>query len=152
METIDKTLWATDSYQTAMLNFFEDFKSRPELMDSLQSLIQSQPALRDGDHHWRPISTDGTDFGFIDLDNVRGARVIAWSRILDDQELVCAINLDAQNQAAVYVTIDDDIHPIGGKALRMFSSDQSPAELNVEVRNGKCIRMTIPPRGLVIYN
>ncbi|HWV28735.1 MAG TPA: hypothetical protein VN038_03735, partial [Dyadobacter sp.] len=79
-------------------------------------------------------------------------QVIAWSRISGDHEILCAMNLDQEKYACVYATVDDVMHPVDRSMKCLFASDLSPAELNIEVRNGKAIRLTIPPHALVIYS
>jgi len=74
--------------------------------------------------------------------------VIAWSRILDGKEVLCAVNLDENDLAVRYSTIDNALHEVTSSMHCLFASELSPAELNVEERNGKAIRLTIPPRAL----
>lgn len=124
---------------------------RPAQTERLNALIKSHPALLEGAFYLRPTSANGVDFEQPGPDQPLGTGVIAWSRILGNQEVLCAINCDRQHYAVLYVTIDNDLHSVDSRMSCLFASDLCPSELNVEVRNGKSIRVTIPPDAMVIY-
>lgn len=126
-------------------------KLRPIQLEHLDSLIKRYPALVRGNFYLRSTSTDGQCFVFPASTSEGDHDVIAWSRIEHNQELLCAFNLDPVDPAIVYVTVDNDMHLIDGQMQCVFASAPSPAELNIEVRNGKAIRVTIPPHALVVY-
>lgn len=127
-------------------------KLRPIQLEHLDSLVKRYPALVSGSFYLRSTSTDGQYFVFPTSTSDDEHNVVAWSRIKGNQELVCAFNLDPVDPAIVYVTVDNDMHLIDGQMQCLFASAPSPAELNVEVRNGKAIRVTIPPHALVVYS
>ena len=79
--------------------------------------------------------------------------VIGWSRILDGEEMVLAINTDFNNALSVWVRIDKDLNIIPGSFNCIYSTDNSEigATANVEERNGKAIKITVPAAGFVIY-
>ncbi|GGM82103.1 hypothetical protein GCM10010967_12260 [Dyadobacter beijingensis] len=125
-------------------------KLRPTQMERLDSLIRKYPTLVSGAFFLRSTSRNGNTFSYPD-DEAGDKEVIAWSRISGDHEILCAVNLAEEKYACVYVTVDEAMHPIDSSMKCLFASDLSPAELNIEVRNGKAIRLTIPPQALVIY-
>ncbi|SEJ49331.1 Glycosidase [Dyadobacter koreensis] len=107
--------------------------------------------LRRGRQYLRQISGNGTDFGFPVMFGDRMKSIVAWSRIFNDQEILCAFNTDPENELIAYVTIDGTLHTINSRMKCLYASGPSPVEVNVEVRNGKAVRLTIPPSGFVIY-
>ncbi|MCE6992494.1 hypothetical protein [Dyadobacter sp. CY323] len=137
-------------YQTAIQGFWAAHSQDPSFMESLQLVVREHPALQYGEYHWRTISGNGTDFGLHDIVE-DFTYVIAWSRIFEAKEIVCALNLHQEEQAVVYVTIDKDAQAFNSKLNRLYGPHTVPAELNVEDRNGKAVRLTIPPGSLVIY-
>ncbi|WP_439556795.1 alpha amylase C-terminal domain-containing protein [Dyadobacter sp.] len=151
MEITSDTLWANARDQAALRGFFEEYRVRGEEIAALLSLIQKQPALQHGTYHWRTISGNGTDFQLPGLADEQDTCILAWSRIFEASEILCVINLHHWKEAVVYVTIDDGLHASGTRMNRLLGSESIPAELNVEDRNGKSIRLTIPPRSLVMY-
>ncbi|WP_138475809.1 hypothetical protein [Dyadobacter bucti] len=126
-------------------------KLRPAQLERLNTLVQTRPILLKGEFYIRATSQNGIDFVFPDPTLLSEHQVIAWSRILDGKEVLCAVNLDEYDLAVRYATIDNALHEVNSSMRCLFASELSPAELNVEERNGKAIRLTIPPRALVIY-
>ncbi|KQS27109.1 hypothetical protein ASG33_21505 [Dyadobacter sp. Leaf189] len=151
MEITSDSSWANARDQAALSGFFEEYRVRSAEIEALLSLIQKQPALQHGTYHWRAISEDGTDFRLSGLSDEQDTCVLAWSRIFEASEILCVINLHRRKEAVVYVTVDDGLHASGTRMNRMLGPGSIPGELNVEDRNGKSIRLTIPPRGLVMY-
>lgn len=125
-------------------------KLRPSHIERLDALVRKYPTLLTGGFFLRSTSRNGIIFKYPDDETV-DTQVVAWSRISDGHEILCAMNLAQEDYACVYVTVDDSMHPIDSSMKCLFASDLSPAELNIEVRNGKAIRLTIPPHALVIY-
>ncbi|WP_026631081.1 hypothetical protein [Dyadobacter alkalitolerans] len=152
MEIIRYTKAAAPTHeQTALDGFWREYQETPSLMEGLQAFIEAHPIMQLGSHYWRPISEDGIVFCKPDRDSVHFLHVIACSRIFEGKEILCAINLHHQNQAVVYVTIDNDLYDSGSRMNLLYGVGSVPNELNVEDRNGKSIRLTIPPRALVFY-
>jgi hypothetical protein len=79
--------------------------------------------------------------------------VVAWSRILADQELLCAINTDTEKEVAVYITVDAKLHKEGDTLDVVYDSSGGgiKKEIKVEKRNGKATLVTIPPTGFAIF-
>ncbi|WP_041734741.1 hypothetical protein [Dyadobacter fermentans] len=126
-------------------------KLRHHHLQRLDTLLGHYPALISGAFFLRSTSRNGIAFSFPE-DEAGDKKVVAWSRISEGKEFLCAMNLDQEKHAFVYVTVDDTMHLIDSSMRCLFASDLSPAELNIEVRNGKAIRLTIPPHALVIYS
>jgi hypothetical protein len=78
--------------------------------------------------------------------------VVAWSRILADREIVCAINTDTAANRSAWVTIDSDLHGIGDTYVYSYSSDPAAVGTTtaVEARNGRAIRVSLPPGGVAV--
>lgn len=126
-------------------------KFRPSQIERLNTLVQTHPTLITGAFYFRSTSLNGVDFTFSQPSEDTEGAVVAWSRISETHEFLCAVNTNETLPAVIYVTVDDALHPVDSAMQCFYASDLSPAELNVEVRNGKSIRLTIPPCGLVIY-
>ncbi|QRR03214.1 alpha-amylase family glycosyl hydrolase [Dyadobacter sandarakinus] len=107
--------------------------------------------LRRGRQYLRQISGDGETFGYPSLGGERMHSVVAWSRILNDTEILCAFNTDPQNTITAWVTVDYTLHRSGGVFRRLYASGESAEILPVEPRNGCAVLLTVPPGGFVIY-
>ena len=60
--------------------------------------------------------------------------VVAWSRILDRREVLCAINTDPVLERTAWVTVDAALHAPGESLALRYGS--APASVAVEARNG----------------
>ncbi len=82
-----------------------DTKSNAETLDSIQNRL---PVLRDGTHYVRPISLFQGSFR-----NYGIGEIVAWSRILEKQEAVCVVNSHDQYPRGADVLVDSELNPPG---------------------------------------
>ena len=118
----------------------------------LLNLRKREPALRRGRQYLREISGDGVHFGFpTGYGNpLRG--LVAWSRILADHELLCAINTDPIATRTAWITIDAGLHRPGDKLLCLHHAGAGPHNaVQVEARNGCAIEVSLPAGGFAVY-
>ena len=106
-----------------------------------------------GRQYLRPISGDGVSFGLPVMLGGQILGVIPWSRLLDDQEAVLAINTDMDNPRSAWVTVDASLHKPDDPLKCIYSTEsaQIGQTLPVEPRNGRAVRLTVPPAGFVIF-
>ncbi|WP_127502751.1 alpha-amylase family glycosyl hydrolase [Actinoplanes solisilvae] len=133
---------------------FDEDNETYRQVSRILSLRRTQPALRRGRQYLRQISGDGVNFGYPQLFGGEMRSVVAWSRLFAGTEAVAAINTDPDNARTAWVTIDDELHPLGAKLTCLFSTDrgQEGQTLDVEPRNGKAVELTVPAGGCVIYS
>ncbi|MGB8347864.1 MAG: alpha-amylase family glycosyl hydrolase [Ktedonobacteraceae bacterium] len=89
----------------------------------IAALRNSQPALRYGRHYFRPLSGDGTQFGI----STTAPGVLAFSRILDDREIVIVANTSTQESWSGEVIIDISLNAAGQSYTILFSNKAQPA-------------------------
>ena len=79
--------------------------------------------------------------------------VVPWSRLLDDEEVVLAINTDMNQARTAWVTIDASLHADDGALTCVYSTDsgQIASVATIEARNGLSVLLTVPAAGFVIY-
>jgi len=87
-------------------------------LERLSSTRREQPAMRYGRQYFRPISGDGVHFGVSTLPN----GVLAFSRILNEQELVVLANSNTQNGWTGEVIVDLSLNRVGAKYQLLFSN------------------------------
>ncbi|MEW5967739.1 MAG: alpha-amylase family glycosyl hydrolase [Pseudomonadota bacterium] len=80
-------------------------------------------ALRRGRQYLRAISGNGIDFGEPRMIGGALRSVVAWSRLFNDQEWLCAINTDPQHARAAWVGLDFDLHQPGQRLACLHASD-----------------------------
>ncbi len=82
----------------------------------------SQPALRYGRQYVRPISGDGRNFGLSPF----APGVLAFSRILNDTEVVVVANADTVATHTVFVIVDSTLNPAGKELRVLYSNKPNP--------------------------
>jgi len=134
-------------------HFFNEAQFAYVEVGKVHQLRSQQLTLRRGRQFLRQISGDGVNFGFPQKINGRMLSVVAWSRIFNDNEMLCAINTDPDNQRTAFVTIDNDLHSAGDQLTCLYSSNSGEIgqKLNVEARNGKAVSLSVPAAGFVVY-
>lgn len=117
------------------------------------ALRKERLALRRGRQYLRPISGDGSSFCLPRMIGGQIRSLVAWSRIFDGHEILVAINTDYHGATTAWVTIDGAVHQDGTVLRCIYSSDAAHigAGVEVEPRNGKAVRLTVPAAGCVIY-
>ena len=72
--------------------------------------------------------------------------MVAWSRIMSNREVVCAINTDLAAARSAWVTIDARLHAVGDKFQYAYSTDstQVGSPVSAQARNGLAISVTVP--------
>lgn len=85
---------------------------------ALSDLRSAQPALRYGRQYFRPLSGDGSVFG---LSPFPGG-VLAWSRILNDIEVVVVANTNTESGWRGEVTVDRHLHGEGSELDVLYSN------------------------------
>ena len=95
--------------------------------------VRSQtPALRYGRFYFRPISGDGVNFAVSTF--VQG--VLAFSRILFDQEILVVANTSTSQASALDVIVDALINPAGTQFRVLYSNKTSFQPPDAAVRQG----------------
>lgn len=80
-------------------------------------------ALRRGRQYLRAISGNGIDFSEPRMIGGALHSVVAWSRLFNDQEWLCAINTDPQHARAAWVGLDFDLQQPGQRLVCLHASD-----------------------------
>ncbi len=137
-------------------HFFNEEHDIYRFIADILKLRKQHITLRRGRQYLRQISASGEagTFGYPQMSGGPMLSVVPWSRIFNKQEIVLAINTDADAARTAWVTIDYKLHQENSPFLTcIYSTD--PAQLNsicdIEARNGKAVRLTVPAGGFVIY-
>lgn len=146
---------AFGSLQSTRRHFFNEEHEIYRFISKVLTLRRTHLALRRGRQYLREISASG-DEGSFGMPHMVGGQirfVVPWSRIFNNQEIVLAINTDPDQAHTAWVTIDSTLHGLLGELTRLYSTDNdvSAPKVAVEPRNGRAIRITVPPAGFVIY-
>lgn len=122
------------------------FNPNNEIYQGIADLAEirlQQPALRYGRQYFREISGNGSDFGH-PLD---GHCTLAYSRILDTEEVLVAMNLDNQPRSD-YVTVDHKISTPGQKMRDLLAPTKQYA---IQEHNGRAfVHIPLPAHGIAL--
>ncbi|MGK7876573.1 MAG: alpha-amylase family glycosyl hydrolase [Xenococcaceae cyanobacterium] len=111
--------------------------------------------LRRGRKYLRETSCLGRPFSIPEP-----GELVAWSRILFNQEVIVALNTHGTENRGAEVTVDALLHPIGSTVTFLYKSDWSDSELRnppqnqtVIVQNNNAratVRIDLPPAGMAL--
>ena len=144
---------AFGAFRTAGCHFFDEYTTVYKELAKVLAERRQRPALRRGRQYLRPISGDGTSFGYphrLGNDPIQG--LIAWSRILGDKEILCVMNTHPTATTQAWVIVDSFLHPAGRTMRYFYSTDatQVGTVITAESRNGSALRLTIPAAGFAM--
>jgi len=144
------------AFRSKERHFFNKEQPVYKELSKILAIRKERVILRRGRQYLREISGDGINFGYPDFAGEPGEirSVISWSRILDEDEMVLAINTDFNNKLSVWATIDNELHAAGDSFKCIYSANMKQVGMsaNVEEKNGKAIKIEVPAAGFVIYS
>ncbi|MEH2179035.1 alpha-amylase family glycosyl hydrolase [Nostoc sp.] len=105
-----------------------------QAIKKLSEYRKSHPAMRYGRQYFRPISGDRINYGISPFNS----GVVAFSRILNDQEVVVVANTDTETTRSIYVIVDYHLNSENPTFKVLFSnkSDNSTEPETVEEKQG----------------
>ena len=111
-KAVREALWGGPGFGTTD-TYYED-------VSAIAAVRKQCPALRYGRFYFRPVSGDGRAFG---VSPYTGG-VLAFSRILMDQEILVVANTNTQSPVTLNVIVDLTLH-LAGDALRVLYSNKT---------------------------
>ena len=131
------------AFDTTGVHFFNDNHPIYRGVARVAQVRRAEPALRYGRQYFRDISGDGEHFGT----PTAGKATLAWSRVLDSEEILVAMNLDTQRRSD-WVLVD----PALSAPFSRFSDLLDPGKTyTVEATpGGAAVRLPLEPRTMVI--
>ena len=147
------------SLQSTDRHFFNEQHEIYRFLVDVLELRSKYLPLRRGRQYLREISDSGAPgtFGTPRMIGGQIRSVVPWSRLFANQEILLAINTDADNPRSAWVTVDNSLHSDlnspAGRMTCLYSTNS--AQINtttlVEARNGRAVHVTVPPAGFVIF-
>ncbi|MDP2840884.1 MAG: alpha-amylase family glycosyl hydrolase [Candidatus Methanoperedens sp.] len=146
---------AFGSLQSKGRHFFNEDHEIYRFIAEVTKLRSELLPLRRGRQYLREISASGEP-GSFGLPRMIGGQIrslVPWSRIFNNQEILLAINTDADNARSTWVTIASTLHAKPGALRCLYSTDagQVGTRANIEPRNGRAVMLSVPAGGFVIY-
>jgi len=146
------------------VHFFDEDAQLFKSVSKLAELRRNTIALRRGRQYIHDISGDGEYFGPPVRFGDRILALVAWSRVMADQELLVVFNTDEREAHQMYCTLNPNLRQEDEEMRLLFSYAPgvgvepvaSPrhalSKLKVERRgNVLCTRVVLGPAGFAIY-
>jgi len=113
-ESVREALWGGPGFD-ATNPFYVD-------LQKIAQVRRTQPALRYGRQYFRPVSGDGKNYGVSPFPG----GVVAFSRILNDVEVIVAANASQSQTIAVEVIIEQTLSNAGDVYRVLYSNQPAP--------------------------
>ncbi len=110
-EAVREALWGKPDAFDSSAKFYAAIKD-------IASVRASQPALRYGRQYFRPLSGDHTVFRVSTL----APGVLAFSRLLSDQEVVIVANTDTQDTISLAIIVDGTVNTADASYQVLYSN------------------------------
>jgi hypothetical protein len=132
------------AFETTGVHFFNEEHNIYRGIKQIAEVRQNEPALRFGRQYFRNISRDGSHFYFPSIQD----SILAYSRIIDTEELIIVMNLSNSHQEC-FVAIDHTLHE-DGVSFEDLLHNHSPER--IESRVGQmCIHASLAPFQVSIF-
>jgi glycosidase len=126
------------AFNTTGVSFFDEDNAIYRGISNVAEVRLQEPALRYGRQYFREISGDGAGFGY----PTSGQNTLAYSRILDSDEVLVAMNLDSSSRQD-FITVDRNLTPPGSTMVDLLDNN---ATFRVEESQGRA-RVRVPLAG-----
>jgi hypothetical protein len=117
---LDPNLPGFGPFGTAGRHCFDEKNHTYTRIAALSTLRKDYPVLRSGRQYLRPISFLGRPFDFHGP-----GEIVAWSRILDDEEALCIVNSHGTDNRGADVLVDSNLNAPGGAMTVILNTAQS---------------------------
>ncbi len=133
-------------FGTAGRHFFNPQHEIYQAISSVAAVRREQPALRYGRLYFRDISGNGVDFG----PPQDGNATLAYSRILDTQEILIALNLSGSARSDC-ITVDHKLSA-PGRTLHNLLDPSHQANVQQAADGRAFVHLELPPHGIAIMH
>lgn len=135
-EYVREALWG-------QANAFDSGHGLYQTIQKLTELRAQQPSLRYGRQYFRPCSGNGIDFNY----SPYHGGIVAFSRILNNRELLVVANTNTEQSASVHVVVDRNLNPDAKQWNVLFSTKQqfTIPEPTTTCGNFRTLRVILSP-------
>ncbi len=144
------------AFRSTGSHFFDEGGEAYRELAAILRIRAARMALRRGRQYQREISGDGLGFGLPRRIGGRMLSIVAWSRILDAEEILLAVNTDPDSPRAAWAVVDSGLSPVGSSMRLVYSTrhEDEGSTLRVEGKGESggvaAVRLELPAAGFVI--
>ncbi|AJE04117.1 alpha-amylase family glycosyl hydrolase [Geobacter pickeringii] len=143
------------AFRTSGVHFFDEESPVYREFAKILALRKEKVVLRRGRQYLREISGDGINFGLPFAMGGEIRSVVPWSRIFDTEEMLLAINTDADQPRTAWVLVDHSLHADGSRFACIYSTDSTQLRRTMTVRRINdfvhAVEVMVPAAGFVIF-
>jgi glycosidase len=145
------TLPGFGPFGTAGSHCFDTNISLYKKIGELGEIRKKYSPIRQGRQYLRQISIFDSPFVYYN----QGGEITAWSRILDDQEILCVFNFHGNEERGARILVDSNINMVGGKLKLIFKSQNNWRKNEIEVEesygNHYVELLNLPPSAVLLF-
>jgi glycosidase len=145
---------AFGAFRSRGRHFFNEDQGVYQELAKILSLRKQKIALCRGRQYLREISGDGFNFGYPHIMGDRMKSVVPWTRNLDDQNLLLAINTDPDQPGTVWVDLDAGMLPASKHFSCLYSSDAAQIGQILTVQTlgeRQAVQLPVSAAGFVMF-
>ena len=133
------------AFKSAGVDCFNQNQEIYRFIRKVADIRKNEPALRYGRQYFREVSEDGVNFAYPS----RHPCSLAYSRILDGDEILVVLNTDVKNKRSDYVTVDRNLSPPKKKMKNLLDTAAQPLVVG-ETEGRSHVKVDTPPCGIAI--
>jgi glycosidase len=123
LQALDLDLPGFGPFGTAGAHCFDPNHPAYVRIAAMAKVRKQFPVLRLGRQYLRPIAIPFLSLPF--GDHGRSGEIVAWSRILDDEEAVCILNSHGTDNRAAEILVDPSLNPPGSSMTVILNTAQA---------------------------
>jgi len=143
------------AFRTQNRSFFDRNNPIYKEMKNLAELRKEYIHLRLGRQYLREIAAENEEFHLPTAGEDRCKEIIAWSRILSQEEFLLAVNCELKKGQRARVIIDNELHEPGDKFVCIYSSNQEQLGEELEIIKAdefnNYIEFEVPAQGRTVF-
>lgn len=121
-----------------------------KIVGQIAAVRSQQVVLRRGRQYLREISEDGNGWGYPYMMFGRMLSLVAWSRILDGEEVVGVINSDEKQSRTAWVTVDSGIQKDGVTMQCLYPAGWDGVQVK-QMSDRLAVQITLPAGGFALF-
>jgi hypothetical protein len=123
LQSFDSDLPGFGPFGTAGSHCFDPTHPTYVRIAAMTAIRKQFPLLKLGRQYLRPTAIPFLNLPFSEHD--RTGEIIAWSRVLDDEEAVCVLNSHGIDNRGARVLVDANLNPVGSSMTVILNTAQA---------------------------
>ena len=120
-DAVDTSLPGFGPFGTAGHHCFDETNPVYQRIAAACEARKRFPALRYGRQYPRPIAEMGRE----QFRDASPGEIVAWSRVLDDEEVLCLLNANGRDERSARVLVDTDLNPPGSEMTVVLNTAEA---------------------------